>query len=36
MDKKIITFSSTIKMAEKIKYGNSLNSGMTKKKRSIT
>ena len=36
LDKKIVTFSPTIKMAEKIKYGNLLNSGIKKKKRRIT
>ena len=36
LDKKIVTFSPTIKMAGKIKYGNLLNSGIKKKKRRIT
>ena len=36
LDKKIITFSPTIKMAEKIKYGLTLNSGIAKSKRKIT
>lgn len=35
-DKKILTFSSTIANAEKIKYGNVLSSKQTKKKRGMT
>ena len=35
-DKKAITFSQTIKIAEKIKYGDVLSSKQTKKKRKVT
>lgn len=35
-DKKVVTFSPTIKIAEKIKYGYVLHSGQTKKKRGLT
>jgi len=35
-DKKAITFSPTIKVAEKITYGGVLHSGQTRKKRSVT